>query len=150
MESAVKTAKRLLRKTTDAGIDPYLAILDHRNTSTQGMESSPAQWLMNRRTKTLLPTTRELLKPCSVVPDREITALRKRQEKPAQHYNKSAKELKPLDKGDLVRMKPFVVRRKTWQKAVVKEGLDERSYAVETANGDTYRGNRFHMRKTKE
>ena len=105
---------------------------------------------MNRRTKTLLPTTRELLKPCSVVPDTEITALRKRQEKQAQHYNKSAKELEPLATGDVVRMKPFVAGKKTWEKAMVKERLDERSYTVETANGDMYRRNRFHVRKTKE
>ena len=48
VESAVKTAKRLLHKATDAGTDPYLSILDHRNTPIQGMESSPAQWLINR------------------------------------------------------------------------------------------------------
>ena len=150
VESAVKTAKRLLRKATDAGTDPYLSILDHRNTPTQGMESSPAQRLMNRRTKTLLPTTREPLKPRSVVPDTEITALWKRQEKQAQHYNKSAKELEPLATGDVVRMKPFVAGKKTWEKAMVKEQVDETLYTVETANGDTYRRNRFHMRKTKE
>jgi len=105
---------------------------------------------MNRQMKTLLPTTRELLKPRAVVPDTEITALKKRQEKQAQHYNKSAKALEPLDTGDVVRMKPFVAGKKTWEKAMVKERLDERSYTVETANGDTYRRNRFHMRKTKE
>lgn len=150
VESAVKTAKRLLRKATDAGTDPYLAILDHQNTPTQGMESSPAQRLMNRRMKTLLPTTRELLKPRSAVPDIAITALRKRREKQAQHYNKSAKELDPLANGDVVRMKPFVAGKKTWEKAMIKERLDERSYTVETASGDTYRRNRFHLRKTKE
>ena len=105
---------------------------------------------MNRQTKTLLPTTRELSKPRSVVPDTEVTALRKHQEKQAQHYNKSAKELEPLATGDIVRMKPFVAGKKTWEKAMVKERLDERSYTVETANGDTYRRNRFHVRKTKE
>ena len=47
-------------------------------------------------------------------------------------------------------MKPFVAGKKTWEKAMVKERLDERSYTVETANGDTYRRNRFHVRKTKE
>ena len=48
VESAVKTTKRLLHKATDTGTHPYLSILDHRNTQTQGMESSPAQQLMNR------------------------------------------------------------------------------------------------------
>jgi hypothetical protein len=41
--------------------DVYLAVLDYRNTPTQGSESSPAQRLMSRRTKTLLPTTAQLL-----------------------------------------------------------------------------------------
>ena len=84
-----------------------------------------------------------------MVPDTEITALKKRQEKQAQHYNKSATALEPLDTGDVVRMKPFVAGKKR-EKAMVKERLDERSYTVETANGDTYRRNRFHVRKTKE
>ena len=47
-------------------------------------------------------------------------------------------------------MKPFVAGKKTWEKAMFKERVDERSYTVETANGDTYRRNKFHVRKTKE
>jgi beta-lactamase class D len=53
-ESAVKVAKNLIRKALDAGSDPYLSILDYRNTPIQGMESSPVQRLINRRTRTLL------------------------------------------------------------------------------------------------
>ena len=62
-ESGVKTAKRLLRKSIRAGTDPYLAFLDYRNTPTQAMTTSPAQRLMGRRTKTLIPTTQNLLMP---------------------------------------------------------------------------------------
>lgn len=39
----------------------YLAILDVRNTPTQGAGSSPAQRLMNLRKKTLLPRRDRLL-----------------------------------------------------------------------------------------
>ena len=76
-ESAVKTAKSLLRKAIDANTDPYLAFLDYRNTPTQGMESSPAQRLLNRRTRTLLPATKQLLQPRVVFPDAEIKDLNK-------------------------------------------------------------------------
>lgn len=64
-ESGVKTAKRLLRKSISAGMDPYLAFLDCRNTPTQAMTTSPAQRLMGRRTKTLIPTTQNFLMPKS-------------------------------------------------------------------------------------
>ena len=38
-------------------------MLAHRNTLTEETESSPVQRLMGRRTKTLLPTTTNLLRP---------------------------------------------------------------------------------------
>ena len=78
VESAVKTAKNLLRKALSAGTDPYIAILDYRNTPTQGMKSSPAQRLMNRRTRTLLPTTKTLLQPRAPQSERDIQQLNRR------------------------------------------------------------------------
>ncbi|KAK3706236.1 hypothetical protein QZH41_000393 [Actinostola sp. cb2023] len=44
-ENAVKTAKSLIRKATESSSDPYLALLDWRNTPTEGLENSPAQRL---------------------------------------------------------------------------------------------------------
>ena len=46
----------------------YTAIVNHRNTPTES-GYSPAQCLMSRRTKTLLPTTSNLLKPEVVMDD---------------------------------------------------------------------------------
>ena len=63
IESAVKTAKRLLVKAVKSGNDPYLAILDHRNTPMQNIGLSPAQGSLGRRTKILLPMLSSLLKP---------------------------------------------------------------------------------------
>ena len=42
-EAAVKVAKNLMKKAIDAKSDVYLALLDLRNTPTQGQETSPAQ-----------------------------------------------------------------------------------------------------------
>ena len=150
VESAVKTAKNLIRKALDAGTDPYLAILDYRNTPTQGMESSPVQRLMNRRTRTLLPTTKALLEPRTTLPDQDTKDLSKRQQQQSKYYNPHTRALTPLDKGDVVRMKPFQLGSKVWKKATVASRLDERSYAVETANGEIYRRNRVHLKKSKE
>ena len=43
VESTVKIAKKLMIKVREAGTDPYLALLDYRNTPTEGMSSSPVQ-----------------------------------------------------------------------------------------------------------
>ena len=61
-ESAVKIAKRLLTKAFRDGSDPFIAILEWRNTPT-GLNSSPVQRLMSRRMKTLLPTSACFLLP---------------------------------------------------------------------------------------
>ena len=54
-ESAVKVAKKIFKKAHRDNKDPWLALLDQRNTPTQGVNSSPVQRLMSRRTRTLLP-----------------------------------------------------------------------------------------------
>ena len=149
-ESGVKTAKRILKKSIKAGTDPYLAILDYRNTPTQGMTTSPAQRLMSRRTKTLLPTAQSLLLPKTINLESEKKELRQRQQIQAKYYNRSAKDLPSLSEGDVVRMKPFKLGDKSWRKAQVTARLDERSYTVETDNGAVYRRNRQHLRKTSE
>ena len=56
-EAAVKIAKRMLRKCKASKEDPYIGLLNIRNTPTEGMATSPAQRLFGRRTNTLLPTT---------------------------------------------------------------------------------------------
>lgn len=127
-----------------------MAILDYRNMPTQGMDSSPAQRLMNRRTKTLLPTTRALLQPRVTYPEREKHDLAKKQEQQAKHYNCGARDLQELAEGDVVRMKPFRLGDEIWKKAVVTARLDERSYTVETPEGGVYLRNRGHLRKMQE
>lgn len=52
VESAVKAAKCMLRKTTKPGEDQYLAMLNIRNAPLQGVDSSPVQRLTRRRTRT--------------------------------------------------------------------------------------------------
>ena len=98
-ESGVKTVKRILKKSIRAGTDPYLAILDYRNTPTQGMTTSPAQRLMSRRTKTLLPTTQSLLLPRTINLEVEKKELQQRQQAQAKYYNRSTKDLPSLYEG---------------------------------------------------
>ena len=146
----MKTAKRILRKSIKAGTDPGLAILDYRNTPTQGMISSPAQRLMSRRTKTLLPTTHSLLLPKNVDLENEKQELRQRQQVQAKYYNRTARNLPSLAEGDVVGMTPFKLDEKSCPKAKVTARLDKRSYPVEIEDGAVYRRNRHHLRHTSE
>ena len=65
VEAVVKSAKRLLDKTAKGGDDFHLGLLAIRNTPSQGIGRSPSQRLINRRTRTMLPTTTTLLQPRS-------------------------------------------------------------------------------------
>ena len=127
VESAVKTAKNLIRKALESRTDPYIAILEYRNTPMQGMESSPVQRLMKRRTRTLLPTTKALLQPTTPQTDREVKDLTRRQAQQSKYYNQHARDLPTLTEGDVVRMKPFQLGTKMWKKGVVTSRLDEHS-----------------------
>ena len=60
-EAAVKSAKRILKKTAKTGEDPYISMLNIRNTLQQGVDLSPSQQSIGRRTRTLLPTANNLL-----------------------------------------------------------------------------------------
>jgi len=105
---------------------------------------------MNRRTRTLLPTTSTLLESRRL----DLTHVREKQKdvqkRQARYYNSNAQDLPPLSEGDTVRMKKFVLGQKDWKKGVVVERLDVRSYEVETADRSFYRPNKAHLKRTNE
>ena len=148
-ESAIKTAKSILRKAKKSKSDPYLAILAARNTPTEYMDSSPAQRLVGRRTKPQLPITAELLKPQHLNTEDINRRIKTRHQKQAHYYNRKARDLPPLQEGDVVRMRPFTLNGKTRDKATVAKRLDERSYLVATEDA-SYRRNRMDLQKTQE
>ena len=151
VESAVRTAKGVLQKCAHSKTDPYLAILELRNTPTQGVESSPAQRLHGRRTRTMLPTTAKLLKPrCAEILTAERKKMKRVQNKQEMYFNRHAKDLTTLQEGDIVRLKPCRQGSKFWQKAIVQRRLYERSYEVETDTGLILRRNRVDLRRTDE
>ena len=95
--NAVNTAKSLLDKAVKSQRDPYLALLDRRNTPTEDLNSLPVQRLFGRRTKTLLPTSNQLLKPkiSSNIDDK--ARLRKAMQ--TWYYNRGVTELEKLNPG---------------------------------------------------
>ncbi|XP_055388193.1 uncharacterized protein LOC129616589 [Condylostylus longicornis] len=62
VERSIKTIKNILIKCSESGTDPYLGLLQYRNTK-KGQFESPAQLLMSRTLRSLLPIKNSYLKP---------------------------------------------------------------------------------------
>ncbi|XP_028413869.1 uncharacterized protein K02A2.6-like [Dendronephthya gigantea] len=149
-ENAVRTAKRLMKKAKESGRDLYLSLLDWRNTPSEGIGYSPVQRLFCRRTRTLMPIAKSLLKPG--IPKNLERKLLEQKSKQAYYYNKGTKELPELKDGDLVRIKPLKIaeKRKPWVQAKVEGKIDIRSYQVRTEDGRVYRRNRRHLKYSRD
>jgi hypothetical protein len=121
--------------------DPYISLLEYRNTPVDGFRS-PAQLLMSRRLRSILPTTSQQLQP-ETVSGNDVHARREqKQQHQAKYYNRSAKPLTPLRDGDHVRIQ----ESGKWKPAVVIKPADTyRSYHVSTAGGQIFRRNRRHL-----
>jgi hypothetical protein len=66
VEKCVQTCKRILNKSKISGQDPYIGILEYRNTPVDGM-AAPAQLLMSRQLRSVLPVTQQHLEK-NIVP----------------------------------------------------------------------------------
>ena len=60
-ERAVQTTKRFLKKAAAESKDPFEGLLKYRNTPFEDIGVLPAQLLMSRHTRTMIPTHRRLL-----------------------------------------------------------------------------------------
>ena len=104
-QSAVKIAKSLCRKSDRANEDPWKAFLHWRNTPAEGMRCSPAQQLMSRRLRTLLPVVNQLLEP--QVTTGVTDKLRVKHQAAKLTYDRSATDLPELNVSQPIRMKPL-------------------------------------------
>ena len=137
---------RLFKKCKDSGQSEFLALLDWRNTPTEGIGTSPAQRLLGRRCKTLLPIAESLLK-LRYDTGGDTRALAGAEQRQQHYYNRAAKPLKAITPGETVRMK--LPGKDTWSPGTCTGKVADRSYVVKV--GDTeYRRNRRHIQRTKE
>ncbi|MGH0170178.1 UNVERIFIED_CONTAM: hypothetical protein FKN15_058554 [Acipenser sinensis] len=148
-EKTVQTVKRLLDKARMDGSDPYLSILEYRNTPI-GECGSPAQMLMNRRLRSKLPCSKKLLIPTMHKTPAEIKLqLEGSRQKQKFFFDKHGKDLPALNRGDSVRVQSYMDGK--WNRAVVKDlAQTPRSYLVETPDGQVLRRNRRHLMMTRE
>ena len=147
VENSVKTAKAIMTKAAESGNDPFLSLLDWRNTPSESLGASPAQILMGRRTRTQLPTTAGLLinRDFDKV-SKALTASKKRQ---AIYYDVGARKRPPIPLGQTVRVK-LRADAPDYKKAEVVKQLPFRSYIVRPEDGTERRRNARHVRFSSE
>ena len=147
-ESYVKVCKRIFTKAKTAKTDPMIGLLEYRNTPLSSTQYSPAALLMSRSLRSILPTSKEKLKPRAVSPDIVRANLKACRTVEKSHFDRRTKPLEPLEIGGPARVQNM--QTKTWQKAVITDKLNERSYSLRTEDGAIYRRNRRHIIKTNE
>ena len=131
-EKAVQTIKRILKKTSN----PYIGLLENRNTPVTGMTYSPSQLLMSRATRTTIPGGTELLQPKLVT--EVCQQLKARQQWQVHYYNQGTKPLTTLKPQEVVCLR----QGKTWTPAIVASKAERaRSYSVTTTTGQQYHRN---------
>ena len=138
--------KNLVTKAKQDRRDPYLGLLEYRNTPIDDA-SSPAQLLMSRRLRSIIPTTNAQLKPKVLDPHKVKEKLRLKQEKQKHYFDQHAKHLPTLEKGDRIRiqlgshLKPGVV---------TEHAQTPSSYRIRTDEGREYLKNRRTLMKSPE
>jgi len=138
--------KSLLSKGKQDHRDPYLGLLEHRNTPIDGV-GSPAQLLMSRRLRSIIPTTKAQLQQKVLDSERVREKLKLKQDKQKHYFDQYAKHLPALEIGDRVR----VQMGGRWKPGVVT-GREEtpRPYRIQTDEGAESLRNRRMLAKSPE
>ena len=140
-ESAVKSAKHMIKKALKSGTDTAQALLEQRNTPRQDTGLSPAEMMFGRKTRSFIPMKK------TAKPPKEITQKRQKcKDSVKRCYDRKASDLKKLRIGQRVYFEHR--ENRPWQKGEVENNLGDRTYKIRGDNGGLYRRNRVYMRPT--
>ena len=135
--------KHLMLKCERDGSDPYLALLEQRNTPRQDTNLSPNQMLLGRQTRTFLPTFHGKIMKSHISRKRE-----NRRRSVKKYYDKTAKSHPSLKANENVYFE--VKNNIKWILGKVVKQTDTNTYILKSQDGVTYRRNRLHIRPTEE
>lgn len=142
-EKYVDISKNMLKKMRNPDELSYY-LLEYRNTPLPSIGYAPSQLLLNRLVKTKLPITSENLLP-KIIDQKDVTLkLNQNSENVQKYYNKTAKDLPPLQKNDNVLFK----KNNLWNKGKVIDKYNDRSYLIKDTYGNEFRRNRRLVNKT--
>ena len=144
VEAAVKITKAMMRKALLNGTDQYEALLELRNTPRQDTETSPAEMMFGRYTRSMLPSSRTK----RIRSKRQVMLKRaKRRLAVKRSYDKDARDLTRLASGQPVYYQHTEGKKCDWRKGTVRSEHSVRSYIID-GSGGVYRRNRVHLRPT--
>ena len=136
--------QKILRQT-----DPFLALMSYRATPIQATGASPAQLMLGRQIRTMVPTVDRVLSPKwpNMAKVRMADARAKAGYSCDYNRRHGARALRPLNPGDSVALK--LDGESGWVTAgtVRRSHPSPRSYLIQTENG-VLRRNRRHLRPT--
>jgi len=135
-EAGVKIAKQMMIKCVETKTDPYEALLELRNTPRADTGVSPHEMMFTRPARTRIPSIEKTI---------ATSAKRNaRKEQVLKHYNKKAKTLPKLDKGDNL----YFQHNHAWTPGRVQQNISDRNYVVVSQDNTVYKRNRDHIRGT--
>lgn len=133
-----------MQKAKAAGTDVYQALLDYRNTPRTATGLSPAEILMNRRTRTAtIPANQG---PPTKMEKAAKEARTKHQATVKATHDKHAKYLPPLPVGAPVLFTEWRGFREIWSHGHIVKTDGNRSYVVSDDHGTCFRRNRVHIK----
>ena len=138
-EAAVKVAKQLMIKAQRTKTDPYIALLELRNTPREDTGLSPTEMLMGHKTRSIIPC----------VTKRETNESQGRIQRKQAMQRSHDKKTCTLSKLCVNQSVYFEQREKErWILGKIVDILGDRTYLVESRHGGVYRRNRSQMRPT--
>ena len=140
VERQVQTIKKIMKKALDDGKDPFLSLLEFRNTPISNKIPSPNKMLLGKNVRGIFPDFLEI----PVQSNSIRNELKKRQEYDKSYYDKKSRNLHKFKKNDNVRIQ---LPNKTWQRAKVTDFDNSRSYKIKTESGSFLTRNRRFLRR---
>lgn len=143
VERTIQSVKNILKKSKLEGTDPYLVLLEYRNTPIDSDLPSPAEILFSRKIRGFLPCHKSLLKPKLAKNVR--FNLKNKQNRQKSYYDKKTRPRRQFKCNENV----FIRKPdgSQWIKGkITKLNVNPRSYFVRNQAGRTYVRNKAHIK----
>lgn len=142
VERHVGTIKSMFKKLEEEGGDPYLALLEYRNTPIDHNLPSPNQLLFNRQTRGIVPIRTTNRNTPNY--DENKKFFEEKRQKYKQYHDQTSQNLKPVAIGDTVYIRKMP--GKPLEPATITNQCSRpRSYEVQLNTGGVLERNRIHI-----